>query len=434
MPAERQHNILEVKGINKRFCHNIPAKRRQLIRQFSMAMLGKPDDSEALAPGEFWALDNVSFSLKRGEALGLIGLNGAGKSTLLSIIARQLLPDRGVVRSRGQIAAMINLTAGFEESLTGRENIFLKGALLGRSRAQVLQKFDEIVEFAEIGDFLDSPVATYSSGMRMRLAFSIAVHTDPDLLLIDEVLSVGDFRFRQKCLRKLNELRSHASFIFVSHSFQDIARFCTRLIVLDKGNLVFDGSTQEGIKFYIGNKAGGDGRHPISADSSSLSIGSAPIALMEPFIDQQAAITSVSFRWFSPDGNPISTVRQGREIKAELRFKPLGGADRVAIGLPIWSMDGVMVTSVNSDTSEIEIESNAEGWVVLQMQFDSLDLNPGTYFPVLSIGKNTELIYRQPVAPLQVSESYSMTWGVFTPRVRWTQCGEEVSAVLSAED
>lgn len=413
-------DLLKVEGICKRFAQSIPAKRKQLIRQFSKALRGETDGSEVLAPGEFWALKDVSFSLKRGEALGLIGMNGAGKSTLLSIVARQILPDRGEVRSRGQIAAMINLTAGFEDTLTGRENVLLKGALLGRSRKQMLKQFDEIIAFAEIGDFIDSPVATYSSGMCMRLAFSISIHAEQDLLLIDEVLSVGDFRFRQKCLRKLNKLREHASFIFVSHSFQDIARFCDRLIVLNQGRLAFDGTTTEGIRFYADGGAEVNAAKYASSDSQSPDLAGAPISLMGEFIHQEDLIDSVSFFWISDDGKQVCAVKQGEVIIAALKFRLRVVDDGVIVGLPLWDSRGMVITSVNSDVSRCNITPDALGFVSLQIRFNSMDLNPGIYFPVVSIVRNSENLFRNAVEPLTVSDTHAMTWGVFTPQTVWT--------------
>jgi len=315
---------------------------------------------------------------------------------------------------------MINLTAGFESNLTGRENVFLKGALLGRSRRQMQDKFAEIVEFSEIGDFLDSPVGTYSSGMRMRLAFSVAVHTEPDLLLIDEVLSVGDFKFRQKCLGKLNELRAHSSFVFVSHSFGDIARFCTRLLVLDKGRLIFDGPVQEGLRAYRecstrpspGTWTGSDTSNAVVPDG-------APLEVMGDFVRLKEVIESVSFRWCTERGDPAVDVRQGRPVVAEIRFRLLTGTDGVAIGIPFWNGESMMVTSINSDISGANIEADADGWVFIRVRVDSVDFNPGTYFPVLSILKNYEFIFRQPVSSLDVNASYGVTWGVFTPKVEW---------------
>ncbi|MES9904331.1 MAG: ABC transporter ATP-binding protein [Sedimenticola sp.] len=418
--ADSRARILEVTGVCKRYSKNIPAKRRQLIRQFTRAVMGRPDDSEQLAADEFWALQDVSFALGRGEALGLIGLNGAGKSTLLSIIARQTLPDRGLIRGRGKIAAMINLMAGFEASLTGHENVFLKGALMGRSKREMHDYFDRIVEFAEIGEFIDSPVGTYSSGMRMRLAFSVAVHTDPDLLIIDEVLSVGDFIFRQKCLRKLNELRTDSSFVFVSHSLEELARFCDRLIVLERGRLVFDGAVREGLEFYtkcyrvheeiMKNTSGG---------CVAPTISGAPLAVMGSFLHQEDVVSFVSFRWILDEGESCHAIRHKQMLTAEIELKMVSSCCDIIIGMPIWNADAVLVTGISSENSCFQIQPDLRGVVLIHLYIKSLNLNPGSYYPVLSIMKKSEVIYRKPVEPLVVDEVGRKTWGTFTPHVEW---------------
>jgi len=418
--TEKENAVLEVKGLYKRFAKTIPARRRQLARQFRRAVVGKPDDGDLAGGDEFWALDDVSFTLDRGEALGLIGVNGAGKSTLLSIIARQLLPDRGVVRTRGRIAGMINLTAGFEDSLTGKENIYLKGALLGRTRRELRESFDDIVGFAEIGEFLEAPVGTYSSGMRMRLAFSVAIHAAPDLLLIDEVLSVGDFGFRQRCLARLNELRSEASFVFVSHSFQDVIRFCSRLIVLDKARLVFEGDTREGVNFYVERFHRSDARSKKTDGSlSEAALPIAPLSVMGEMTHRKDLIEMVRFEWETDNRKTATRVRQGEPVTAAITFRVKTYCEGIAVGLPIWNSDGLLVTSVNSDISGDVVTPGKDGLVGITVTFESIDLNPGVHFPILSIGRNCEILYRQLAEPFEVTAKYPMTWGVYTPRVTW---------------
>jgi ABC-type polysaccharide/polyol phosphate transport system ATPase subunit len=216
--------------------------RQRLASTFTRSIMGRPSRSpKNLKSGEFWSLDDISFTLKRGEALGVIGFNGSGKTTLLRTLAGQLLPDKGEIRILGDAAAMIDLTAGFEMSASGSRNIHLRGAMLGRSKKDIEEKYDEILDFAELGDAINAPVSTYSSGMLMRLAFSIMVMSKPDILLIDEILSVGDFAFRQKCLARIREMRAHAAFVFVSHSMSSIKLFCDRTMVLNKGKMVFIG-------------------------------------------------------------------------------------------------------------------------------------------------------------------------------------------------
>ena len=198
----------------------------------------------------FKAVDDVSFVVEQGESIGLMGLNGSGKSTLLKLINGVLRPDEGQILTRGRIAGLIATGAGFHPQLTGRENLFLNGAILGMSEKEIKRKFDEIVAFADIGKFLDTPVSHYSSGMFARLGFSIAVHVDADIFLADEVLAVGDRPFKVKCLAKMQEIRQQGTTIFyVSHAAASVASMCDRVLVLESGQLNFDGDVTEGIRY-----------------------------------------------------------------------------------------------------------------------------------------------------------------------------------------
>ncbi|QNN54828.1 ABC transporter ATP-binding protein [Nocardioides mesophilus] len=198
----------------------------------------------------FWALDDLTFSVEQGESIGLMGLNGSGKSTLLKLINGVMRPDRGTVLTRGRIAGLIATGAGFHPQLTGRENIFLNAAILGMSEKETRAKFDDIVEFADIGKFLETPVGTYSSGMFSRLGFAVAIHTDSDIFLMDEVLAVGDRPFKRKCLARMDEIRkSGRTMFYVSHAPGSVRKMCDRVLVLEKGRLAFDGPTEDGIKY-----------------------------------------------------------------------------------------------------------------------------------------------------------------------------------------
>lgn len=203
--------------------------------------------------GEFvWAIKNLDLNIKPGETVGIVGANGAGKSTLLKLIAGVTQPTQGNLQVEGKISPLIELGAGFHPELTGRENIYLNASILGISKKQVEQKFDQIVRFAEIKRFIDTPVKHYSSGMYMRLGFSIAVNVDPDILLVDEVLAVGDVAFQQKCLKKMAEFKkSGVTIIFVSHNLESIKNFCSRTIFLRKGQLIADGQPEEVIPKFV---------------------------------------------------------------------------------------------------------------------------------------------------------------------------------------
>jgi len=199
----------------------------------------------------FWALKKVSFELKRGESVGIIGDNGAGKSTILKILAGVTRQSSGTVEKNGKIGALIELTAGFHPELTGRENIYLYGAIIGLKRNYINKRFDEIVEFSGLRQFLDTPIKKYSSGMYARLGFSVTAHLDPDILLIDEVLSVGDFQFQNKCINKMHEFKERGvSIVFVSHNMESVRKLCTRAILLNKGAIVCDGGPDPVIDEY----------------------------------------------------------------------------------------------------------------------------------------------------------------------------------------
>jgi lipopolysaccharide transport system ATP-binding protein len=202
---------------------------------------------------EFWALKDVSFEVKEGEVLGIIGRNGAGKSTLLKVLSRITEPTRGRVSLRGRVASLLEVGTGFHPELTGRENVYLNGAILGMTRAEIRRKFDEIVAFAEIEQFLDTPVKRYSSGMYVRLAFAVAAHLEPEILIVDEVLAVGDAEFQKKCLGKMEEVaHSGRTVLLVSHNMSSMAALANRALLLKRGSVAFVGATAEAISAYIG--------------------------------------------------------------------------------------------------------------------------------------------------------------------------------------
>jgi ABC-2 type transport system ATP-binding protein len=215
------------------------------IKQITIAALRRQAISES-----FKAVDDVSFTIEQGESVGLMGLNGSGKSTLLKLINGVMKPDAGKVLTRGRIAGLIATGAGFHPQLTGRDNVFLNAAILGMTEAETHRKFDQIVEFADIGKFLDTPVGHYSSGMFSRLGFAVAVHTDSDIFLIDEVLAVGDRPFKRKCMARMQEIRAEGrTMLYVSHAAGSVRKMCDRVLILEKGRLGFDGPVNEGIRY-----------------------------------------------------------------------------------------------------------------------------------------------------------------------------------------
>jgi ABC-type polysaccharide/polyol phosphate transport system ATPase subunit len=225
------------------------------LRDLIPALTGKMFNRQELSQTdnrEFWALQDVSFEVRHGEAFGIIGHNGAGKSTALKILSRIMKPTRGKILVNGRLSALIEVTAGFHQDLTGRENIFLYGAIMGMNKREIKSKLDEIIAFSGLEEFIDTPVKRYSSGMYARLGFSVAAHVNPDVLIVDEVLSVGDYVFQQKCVQRMEEvLRSGAAVVFVSHNLKNIAEFCNSCLLLERGRTLKMGPTQEVISSYM---------------------------------------------------------------------------------------------------------------------------------------------------------------------------------------
>jgi ABC-type polysaccharide/polyol phosphate transport system ATPase subunit len=231
--------VLRVDDTSKRFVIRKEKSLKERIVNFGRSRLHRDD---------FWALRNVSFEVEAGTTIGLLGANGSGKSTLLKVIGGIIQASGGFVERRGRIAALLELGAGFHPDLTGRENVYLNSSILGLSRKQTDEYFDSIVDFAEISDFIDTQVKFYSSGMYVRLAFAIAVHVDPDILLVDEVLAVGDERFQRKCMAKIRQFQKQGrTIVFVSHAANQVESLCDRVIVLSHGEVVFDGPTKPGL-------------------------------------------------------------------------------------------------------------------------------------------------------------------------------------------
>ncbi len=242
---------IKVENASKKYCKSLKRSMYYGINDIGRNMFGLSSHSGKLRKNEFWALDDISFEVKRGETLGIIGPNGAGKTTLLKLLNGIFWPDRGKITVKGRVGALIAVGAGFHPLLTGRENVYINAAILGMTKKEVDEKFDDIIEFAGIGDFLDTPVKFYSSGMFVRLGFAVAVHCEPDILLVDEVLAVGDEGFQNKCFNKIGELKKNGTtVILVSHNMHIISTFTEKSVFLNGGKANYFNSVAEGIKEY----------------------------------------------------------------------------------------------------------------------------------------------------------------------------------------
>lgn len=402
--------ILQVSQLGKIYARKIGDVRSRLGRAAWRALfgLGRAPDSD-LRSSEFWAVQDVSFELHRGEAIGIIGLNGSGKTTLLRLLAGQIQPDNGEITVRGTTAAMIDLQAGFQAQASGHENIFLRAAALGFKRAETATHLTEIIEFSELGDAIHAPMVTYSAGMRMRLAFSVMAIVSPDILFIDEVLAVGDFRFRQKCLAKVRQMRERSAFVFVSHSMNDIAQFCDRVIVMHQGRIYFEGPPDEAVKVY----------ESLEQSSPILSTDQRLTAAMGPEFENQSAISEVEHYWCDKEGNRIDQVPFDRAFRLRVRFKANIDVRNLIIGIPVWALNTHYTTGLSTQIGSEQFDVRDGDHVDLELNIEGNYFNPGTLKSMLSILDGPEFLYRRGNPDLQIETAPHPTWGAVTVPHRW---------------
>lgn len=305
--------------------------------RIAKALVGK---SERRSNQNFvWALDDVSFDLEEGKVLGIVGRNGAGKSTLLKILSRVTEPTTGTVTVRGRVGSLLEVGTGFHPELSGRENIYMNGAILGMKRAEIDKKFDEMVDFSEVGQFIDTPVKRYSSGMYLRLAFAVAAHLEPEILVVDEVLAVGDAEFQRKCLGKMNDVAQQGrTVLFVSHNMSAILRLTQEAIVLKKGRLIKRAPTPEAVDFYLSSGQAESGQRVWEADDVP--------AASEPF-------RPVAIRIKDRSGKVIDTIRSTEPLTVEWEYRINAPITGLRVGMYLSTMRGEYVfTSFDTDDAQ----------------------------------------------------------------------------------
>jgi ABC-type polysaccharide/polyol phosphate transport system ATPase subunit len=312
---------------------------------------------------EFWALRDVSFDVPEGETFGLIGENGSGKSTLLKCMAKILRPDKGSISSRGRISALLELGAGFHQELSGRENVFLNGSILGLSKRQLTQRFDEIVEFAGLEQFIDTPVKNYSSGMYVRLGFSVAINVDPDILLIDEVLAVGDADFQRKCMEKFAELKAKGkTIVLVTHALESVRNLCDHVALLEHGELRRVGPATDAIDEYLGAVFAGGQRED---GETGIRWGSGEGRIED-------------FELLDTSGQPVKRVRTGDTVVFRYHYRTTAPIPRPVFGLAVHNIEGVWVTGPNTRDADLTLDT-IEGRGRVDLRVEHLMLLPGTY-------------------------------------------------------
>lgn len=372
--------VIKVEGLSKKFCCSLKRSMFYGTIDIFRNMFGIPYNQGILRKNEFWALEDIYFELKKGETLGIIGVNGSGKSTLLRLITGIFPPDKGKITVTGRVGSLIAVGAGFHPHMTGRENIYLNGTILGMTKREIQAKFDSIVDFADIGKFLDAPVSTYSSGMRVRLGFAVAVHCEPDILLVDEVLSVGDLSFQRKCYQKINDLwQQNKSTIFVSHRLRDIERLCHRVIYLKNGKIAAAGDPNDVIRIYV-------------ADSFQTNFKDTNYYLT--YINDNLYLDNVDIISDSVaknnDGIPCINVFEDFYIKIE--YHTNGKILDSFIAYNLYSQDNTLIGGRSFEAADKLIKWHEQG--AIKIFFKNLRLNPGIYtINIRSRESNNSLLF-----------------------------------------
>ncbi len=395
---------LEARGVSKIFCRHLKRSMWYGVRDIARECLGRRGSRSELRHGEFWSLQDVDFQLQRGESLALVGRNGAGKTTLLKLIHGLARPDQGYVAVRGRVGALIALGAGFNPILSGRENIYIAGAVLGMRSAEIDARFDEIVDFAGLGEVIDAPVQTYSSGMAVRLGFSVASTLEPDVLLIDEVLAVGDFAFRNKCLQRLNQLRTKGvAFILVTHAMTNVVQFCERALWLEKGRVKLDATSQEVAARYVAE-------HNPGAAAGGL-FGQTAFN-HDRLISTRVTVGDIA-------GQNPCPVRHGTDGVIHFRFETREALSAPNVSFPIYRGDGALMTTLATIARMRSIPSRNNVYEGV-VRFGPVPFLAGDYTVVANLHDGTEHVFRDAVGRLRVTGLPEIGWGYVKLREEWS--------------
>jgi homopolymeric O-antigen transport system ATP-binding protein len=398
-----------VRGLGKRYqlgaraAHNsIRDVLQERVRSLRKRGASGPSGTKAACEEHFWALQDVTFDVPRGENIGIIGLNGAGKSTLLKILSRITTPTAGTARISGRLGALLEVGTGFHAELTGRENVYLYGSILGMSRQEIASKFDAIVDFSEIREFIDTPVKRYSSGMYVRLAFAVAAHLDPDILLLDEVLAVGDFTFQRKCMDFAARLvRGGSTILFVSHNMHSIKTMCRRVIYLKGGRVIFDGPTDEGLGLY-------------ESDSRL-----APAPWFRPSGEQPVKITNVEL--LTEDGQPRTMFDFGERLRIRISYRTSEPIDAPHFLCSITRSDNVLCSNYSSWTDGAPFD-RIDGEGVIDVLTPALSLVSDRYTVTIVVRQHgfERMLGAQVGGAFHLRhEVFGLAFGVFHERADW---------------
>ncbi len=400
--------VIKVKGVSKKFCRSLKRSIQYGVQDIAHNMVGLSSKSEKLRKDEFWAVDNVSFEVRKGETLGIIGPNGSGKTTILKMFNGIFMPDKGKIEVKGRVGALIEIGAGFHPMLTGRENIYVNGAILGMSKKEIDEKFDEIVKFADIGDFIDAPVKFYSSGMYVRLGFAVAVHCEPDILLVDEVLAVGDSNFRQKCIGKMADIRKAGkTVVFVTHNMNMARITCQKAVFLNSGKIIATGDIEDVIKTYQ-DFMSYQNTVNLKKNNAKVEDKSVPVSLLEVKLTDRYGREKAEFRTFE-------------EIRIKFLYQAIRPILNPTFGSGIHGYGGLICYGSTTKIDNLSFDK-IEGLFEVELTYESLPLLPGAYFLTAGIWEGEEMIpvFRDSnIATFRVKSGVS-DYGIFYMKHKWS--------------
>ncbi len=385
--------LVNVEGVSKKFCLDFKKSLWYGLMDISSAVLGIQSKAE-LRKSEFWAVKDISFTLKRGECIGLIGHNGAGKSTLLKMLNGLIPPDEGKIEMKGRVNALIELGAGFNPILTGRENIYNNGSVLGFSKKEIDDKLEAIIEFSEIADFIDSPVQNYSSGMKVRLGFAVAAQMEPDILIIDEVLAVGDIGFVLKCFNRIDAILQNSAIIFVSHSMPQVARICSEILLMDKGKAKYQGNNvSEGIDQYYSQ---------FKIVNGNLSDS------------KKASVSKLLINGQEPDPNTYLPIDRLSDLVLDIEFNIAEVYTTPELYIAFLNKDMTNVAEfIRDDTTQSLI--NKQGKISIRLTIPKIQFSKGLYSITIGLlaNRSGEILFRQQsIAHFQVIAEHNL-WAPF---------------------
>lgn len=407
--------VLSANAVSKQYSFNSQKTKSRVFKDIFRSSLGLTVQA-AESRESFWALKDVFLELKQGESLALLGKNGSGKSTLLKILANLVVPTSGNIESKGNIQALINLGAGFDKKLTGRENIINSCLLSGFTLRDAKSATSPILEFSGLGDFIDAPVGTYSSGMYARLGFSVATHARPDIILIDEILSVGDIAFQNKCLGKMQDLRKNGvAMVLVSHSHAQISQFCEQAIWLNEGEVKEKGFAKEILNDYLAymESSKHDSVRALkkSSSNSDMAIYSES-GLYGVIYNELESIKDYSIELFNEQSVIENEFLSHERVQIKYRFCLEKRVEDLNVTLNIYRQeDGFKITTITTLNGDL-LSGIHEGILSCTCNIESLNLVPGQYIITTSIHEGTSYLYRDVVKAFRVKSSRNLTWGL----------------------